>query len=182
MMINNDGWLLLAICFVAPIWVFLATQLGHVGNFFDSYDDQKIRQWLVREISQKGGTVREVRRLYAISERLFAVEFTDEQGETFHTKCKVDLRTQRLIWSTDPSDLMPTHTPRLDKPHPSTAVLEHLHSPLRHERLTAVFDLAKFDELPPEVYALLARMAIEDDYPVIRAEAKAIARRWEEQT
>ena len=174
----NDDWLsLLAVCVFVPVWAYFAAQTSYFGDFFNSYDDEKTRQWLVSEIAQRGGTVRAIHRLNSFSKKLFVVEFTNGKGEEFHIKCKADLHKQRIVWSTDPSDVMPNDDTLLNPPRPSAAVLEQLNSPLRYERLTAVLALKQFEQLPAEVYGRLALIAVEDDYPPVREEAKAIVRR-----
>jgi hypothetical protein len=175
-MISTDWWSLLVI---GSVLLFLAILISSGRNFRISYEDEERHQWLGREIAQRGGTIRVVHRLSAHSDRFFVIEFTNTKGEVFHTKCEIvwDRYNQRIVWSTDPSDLMPNNDTRLDSPRPSAAVLQQLNSPLRYERLTAVFALAKLDALPADVYGRLAQMAVEDDDPQVREEAKAIVRR-----
>jgi hypothetical protein len=173
-MTGNDWWVWLVIGSVLLFWAIL---ISFGRNFRISYEDEKIHQWLGREIAQRGGTVQVIHPLSTLSNRFFMVEFTNGKGEIFHVKCEIDLHNQRIVWATDPTDLMPTNTTWLNPPRPSAAVLEQLNSPLRYERLTAVLALRQFEQLPAEVYGRLALIAVEDDYPPVREEAKAIVSR-----
>ncbi|MDA0245098.1 MAG: hypothetical protein OT477_16900 [Chloroflexi bacterium] len=107
---------------------------------------------------------------------VYEVTFTGRIGKTYTTIAKYDAGHRKIYWEKSPGDWLAQEEPLPIAPAPHEE-RPHLDSPLAAERLTAVRQLAQTHPVSQRNLVRLAQMAVEDDDPQVREEAKAIVRR-----
>ena len=141
-----------------------------VQSLFSQQSDEEVERWLKQEIERLGVQLLSLRRLLASSsqtDRIYEVIFRDSNGQRYQTSCQVDWVANQIDWSDDPLELIKRNNLTADT---------NLDSPSPKERLAAVRQLATASQLSLESLQKLATLAVEDEDPQVREEAKAIVR------
>ncbi|MDA0245233.1 MAG: hypothetical protein OT477_17600 [Chloroflexi bacterium] len=138
---------------------------------YETHVESHIAKRIQDEIERNGGHFIELRKVgYQQTDRSYEVAFRNPAGQKITASCKVDWRTKRIYWEIPITNLL------MQTQGAASNILEELKSPFRFARLAAVRELATHKQISDEVRAKLAQMAVDDEDPQVRDEAKTIVR------
>ena len=154
------------------LWVFIIGVFGIIVVIaYESKADIRITKRLQDEIETKGGHLIEARKVVTYyQDRTYEVVFRNASGQQVTVSCKVDWRNDRIYWEIPLGQLL------MQSQSSGHTVLEQLNRPLGFTRLAAVRELATHKQISDEVRAKLAQMAVDDEDPQVRDEAKTLVR------
>lgn len=142
--------------------------------------NEAIHELFRQQVAERGGIMVTLTKVQGVSQydpyAVYEVVFEGRIGKVYTTIAKYDGGHRKIYWEKSPSDWLAQEEPLPIAPAPREAG-PNLDSPLATERLTAVRQLAQTHPVSQRNLVRLAQMAVEDDDPQVREEAKAIVRR-----